>query len=218
MSLSNNDSTKKGTHGKPLLKRQILEAQRHTNSNAAAARYLQVDYDTYRKYAKLYDVFDQHLNPTGIGIDKGWSKRPNSTPLHEILQNKHPHYSRAKLKNRLLARKKLLPQCKLCHFSEARITDHQVPLMLAFHDNNPKNMALDNLYLLCYNCMFLTTGAPAAVYRAGIRKSFTNSTAYIHHPPIVTADYHDPHDEALYDGLTLTDMEKATLLAEQNEA
>ena len=37
----------------------ILEAQKHTKSNMAAARWMGVCYTTYRKWAKYYKVFEQ---------------------------------------------------------------------------------------------------------------------------------------------------------------
>ena len=53
----------------------ILRAQENTNSNMAAARWLEVSYTTYKKWAQYYKVFDQHLNQTGVGIQKGWVTR-----------------------------------------------------------------------------------------------------------------------------------------------
>ena len=81
------------SHSRPILRAEIEEAQRNTNSNMAAARYLNVSYERYRRYAKLYGIFEQHLNPQGNGIDKGFSKRPTSIPLKEIFAGKHPTYS-----------------------------------------------------------------------------------------------------------------------------
>lgn len=198
----------------PLLRVDIEEAQRNTNSNRAAARWLGVGYNRYRKYAKLYNLFDSHLNPTGIGIDKGLSKRPSTIPVREILEGKHPDYSLAKLKNRLIARKKLEKKCYLCGFNEERITDKQVPLMLSFKDGNNKNFTLDNLELLCYNCMFLTTGAPSVVYRKQIKRSFTNPESIPkanNNILITTTDYLDLEDNEL-NNIVLTDEEKKELL------
>jgi hypothetical protein len=55
---------------KPLSKQQILAAMAKTKSNRAAARYLNVSYVHYKKWAKLYQdeetretLFDKHLNP-----------------------------------------------------------------------------------------------------------------------------------------------------------
>lgn len=187
-----------GRAATPILKSQIEEAQRNTNSNMSAARYLEVSYPRYKKYAKLYNLFDDHLNQSGFGVDKGFSKNPNNTPLKEVLEGKHPNYSPAKLKNRLIARKKLEEKCYLCGFCEKRITDQKLPLILNFIDNDRTNFKIGNLNLLCYNCIFLTAGAPTVVYRRSIERSFTapdelpkRSIA----PDITTADHYDKDDD-----------------------
>lgn len=199
------------THKPPILRHQIEEAQRHTNSNMAAARYLGVSYPRYKQYATLYGLFEGHLNLKGVGIEKGFSKRPTSIPLREILEGKHPTYSRAKLKNRLIARGKLHEVCSLCGFHERRVTDKKVPLMLSYKDGDKHHMALENLELLCYNCMFLTTGAPSVVYRKSIAKSLRGQTNITIAPDPTPADPIDPDDFTLAD-LTLTDEERAQLL------
>jgi hypothetical protein len=174
MSIENPNKPNQKSAGIPkiILRAQIEEAQRHTKSNAAAARYLNVSFEIYKRYAKLYGLYEQHSNPTGVGIDKGYSHKPSSIPLREILEGKHPKYSRAKLKNRLIARKKLQEECSLCGFNERRVTDQQIPLMLTHKDGDKTNYSLENLELLCYNCMFLTTGAPTVAYRNQIKRSF----------------------------------------------
>lgn len=174
MSIPNPNKKKGGRRPhRPILRSEIEEAQRNTNSNMAAARFLGVDYRQYRKYAQLYNLFEQHLNERGVGIDKGFSKKATSVPLKDIFANKYPKYSLARLKNRLIARKKLEEKCNLCGFDEKRITDKKVPLIINFI-NGEKDFTLSNLELLCYNCIFLTTGAPSVVHRGQIEKSFTN--------------------------------------------
>lgn len=215
MSIALPNDTKRGpTPLPPILRAEIEEAQRHTNSNMAAARYLNVSYKRYRKYAKLYGIFDQHLNVSGVGIDKGWSKKPTSIPLRDILAGKHPDYNLARLKNRLIARKKLPKQCALCGFHEERITDQQSPLMLRFKDGNRKNFSLENLELYCYNCMFLTTGAPTVVYREQITRSFENpdSIRKANTIPPKVSDSYDPEDEQ--PSSLLTEEERLAILRE----
>jgi hypothetical protein len=199
-----------------LLRSQIEEAQRHTDSNAGAARWLGVSYKMYKKYAVLYGLFDRHANPTGKGIDKGFSRRPTSIPLRDILAGKHPKYSLAKLKNRLIARNKIEEACCLCGFHERRITDGKVPLMLTFVDGDQSNFRLANLELRCYNCMFLTTGAPSVAHRTRhIDRSFTAPHKLPQAATLTTttADYHDPTEDIAMNAYTLTEEEKAELLA-----
>ena len=45
---------------KPLSKLQIEAAQAKTQSNMAAARYLHISYQHYKRYAKLYNLFESH--------------------------------------------------------------------------------------------------------------------------------------------------------------
>lgn len=208
------DSPKRHSHA-PILRSDIENAQLHTNSNAAAARFLNVPYSRYKKYAELYGIFERHLNLSGIGVDKGYSKRPTSVPLREILEGKHPHYSISKLKNRLVARGKLTEMCALCGFQEKRITDGKIPLMLSFKDGDKTHRALENLELLCYNCMFLTTGAPSVVYRKGIKRSLQGLPARTQYDTIL-ADARDQEDHIEWD-VTLTDEERAQLLNDLDE-
>ncbi len=56
-----------GTNRRPLTKIEILRAQRHSTSAMGAARWLGVAYETYRKYAMLYEIHEQHINQGGRG-------------------------------------------------------------------------------------------------------------------------------------------------------
>ena len=56
---------------KVVTKNMILEAQKHTKSNMAAAKWMNVCYSTYKKWAKYYGIFDQHLNQKGEDIVLG---------------------------------------------------------------------------------------------------------------------------------------------------
>jgi hypothetical protein len=58
---------------KRLTKRMIETAMENTKSNMAAAKWLSVSYNTYKKWAKYYGLFDKHLNQAGVGIKKGWA-------------------------------------------------------------------------------------------------------------------------------------------------
>ena len=56
-----------------LTKNMIEESQKHSKSNMEAARWLKVSYNTYKKWAKYYNLFEQHLNQAGFGVKKGWA-------------------------------------------------------------------------------------------------------------------------------------------------
>ena len=63
--------TKRGLGARPLLESEIKDVQQKARSAAEAARMLGVSYNTYKKYAKEYGVFEDLKNPHGIGIRKG---------------------------------------------------------------------------------------------------------------------------------------------------
>ena len=116
----------------PILKSRIEEAQRNTNSNRQAAIWLGVNYETYKRYAKIYGIFDRHANPLGLGTSKGYAKHPKSVALRDVFANKRPNYSMIRLKRRMLARGYLDEKCGMCGFEERRVTDNKSPLMLTF--------------------------------------------------------------------------------------
>ena len=54
-----------------LTKRTIETAIENTNSQSQAARWIGISYNTYKKWAKTYTLWEQHKNPSGKGIRKG---------------------------------------------------------------------------------------------------------------------------------------------------
>mgnify|MGYP000607045729 CR=1 FL=1 len=69
-----------------LSKEQIVAAQAKTLSNMAAARYLHVSYQHYKKWAKLYKLFESHKNQAGVGVPKflkGSKKMPHMVEIIE---------------------------------------------------------------------------------------------------------------------------------------
>lgn len=154
-----------------LTKEDILKSQKHTLSNKAAARYLGVSYNTYKRYARLYvdtetgeSLFDKHLNPSGKGIRKlgvfGNNRDINNVALRDVLEGRVDisHYSVDNLKARLIHEGFLPEECTSCGFSERRVVDYRVPLVLNFKDKNKRNWKSENLEFLCYNCYFLHVG------------------------------------------------------------
>ena len=63
--------TKRGLGARPILESQIKAAQAASRSAFEAARTLGISYNTYKKYAKMYGIFDDLINQKGIGINKG---------------------------------------------------------------------------------------------------------------------------------------------------
>jgi hypothetical protein len=145
---------------KPLSKEMIVAAQAKTKSNMAAARYLHVSYQHYKKYAKMYKLFDTHKNQAGKGIPK-FLRGPKKMPhMLEIIEGRiaASSFDPNKLKYALIEQGYLLEECAICSFKERRVLDYKMPLLLHFKDNNSNNYSLDNVQLLCYNHYFLTVG------------------------------------------------------------
>lgn len=145
---------------KPLSKEMIVAAQAKTKSNMAAARYLHVSYQHYKRYAKLYGLFENHKNQSGKGIPKFLKSKGKEPALLDIIEGRvsAASFSPAKIKYRLIEAGYLLEQCSMCGFQERRVLDYKMPLLLHFKDNNKSNYSKENTELLCYNHYFLTVG------------------------------------------------------------
>ena len=145
---------------KPLSKEMIVAAQANTKSNMATARYLHVSYQHYKRYAKMYKVFESHKNQSGKGIPKFLKGKGKEPALLDIIEGRvsAAHFTPAKIKYRLIEAGYLLEQCSMCGFQERRVLDYKMPLLLHFKDNNKSNYSKENIELLCYNHYFLTVG------------------------------------------------------------
>lgn len=153
---------------KIISKEDILRAQKMTRSNMAAARYLHVSYNHYKKYAKMYKdengvtLLEAHMNQEGKGIPKFLTNGGKEPPLIDLIEGRIPveHFDASKIKYRLISECLIEEVCGNCGFSERRVTDTKVPVILNFKDGNKKNYHLDNLEFLCYNCSFLYAVSP----------------------------------------------------------
>jgi hypothetical protein len=149
----------KNTHLKrPLLESEIIIAQDQSNSAAEAARKLGVSYNTYKKYAKLYDIMERCKCKDMNGMTKVHNPYKGKYPLEELLMGMHPHYPPHKLKNKILGAKIKEEVCEVCGYREKRITDGKIPLVLAFRDGDRSNHVIENLEIICYNCYHNTHG------------------------------------------------------------
>jgi hypothetical protein len=155
-----------------LSEAEIRYAMENTKSVAQAAMFLKVSYETFRKYAKMYvdsatgkTLFDLHKNQAGTGIRHKPHKphgprNPKFLPkrTRDILAGKYPEFNRKSLKNRVIKGMFLEEKCASCGFSERRVTDYKIPLLLEWIDGDYTNHRLENLRLLCYNCYYLQVG------------------------------------------------------------
>ncbi len=168
---------------KILTKEDILRSQKVTRSNMAAARYLHVSYNHYKKYAKMYKndegitLLEVHKNQAGAGIPKFAVAGIDNIPLLDVLEGRVPieHFDPRKIKARLLSEGKLVEVCASCGFSERRVTDQKIPVILNFKDGNKKNWHLENLEFLCYNHSFLYAASPIDEKRAEAMEDYVKT-------------------------------------------
>ena len=140
-----------------LTKKMIEDAQSQTKSNMAAARWLSISYLTYRKYARIYGLFERHLNPAGVGIKKGYGKWLK--PLDEILDGSKKYRMRPNyIKKRLIKDKWVEEECNSCGYNEIVFGKDKVALRLDYEDGDVTNNNLINIRLLCPNCFLSHNG------------------------------------------------------------
>tara|TARA_R110000822_G_scaffold25937_1_gene78444 strand:+ start:1430 stop:1909 length:480 start_codon:yes stop_codon:yes gene_type:complete len=136
----------------------------NSKSNRAAAMFLKVSLPTYRKYAKLYidnesgkSLYELHKNMSGVGIKKRFPYAYSGKHgVASILRGEQPEYPSRQLKKRIIKEGFKAECCESCGFSERRVNDYTVPLILVWIDGDKTNHLLDNLLLICYNCFYLT--------------------------------------------------------------
>jgi len=150
-----------------ITENELRYSMENTKSCCEAARFLNISYDTFKKYAKMYidkdsgkTLFEIHKNQRGKGIKKSGPRMRGRYGLLDILEGKYPEYRAHNLKGRLLRNSVFEEKCENCGFEERRITDYVVPLLLDWIDSDRTNHKRDNLRMLCYNCYFVLVGNP----------------------------------------------------------
>jgi|TARA_B100001996_G_scaffold212977_1_gene163544 hypothetical protein len=132
-----------------IAKSKIAWAINETTSMKRAAQLLHISYNTFKKYAKMYELFQPAPAP-GRYREGG-----KPVELSDILAGNNPNYSTAKLQKRLCREGLLAEECANCGYDEYRAQDMTKPLMLDYLDDDQTNKDLANLRLLCYNCFYL---------------------------------------------------------------
>ena len=181
---------------KPLSKAQIVAAQAKTQSNMAAARYLHVSYQHYKRYAKLYKLFAGHKNQSGKGIPKFLNNGKKFPAMIEIIEGRiaATSFDPNKLKYALIEQGHMIEECAVCKFNERRVLDYRIPLLLHFKDKNSNNYSLDNIQLLCYNHYFLTVGD---VFNAKEEKQIETATEHFGTTDTIKFEVDDYHLQRL---------------------
>lgn len=146
-----------------LMQAQIETAIKVTRSNRAAAEYLRVSYNLYKRFAKLYknkegvSLFDAHLNQAGSGISKTHVSKKRFL-LDDILLGKYPQYPREKLLRRMIISGYIEEKCNHCGYCQKRPMDLRTPLALHHINGNQTDHRRENLEVLCFNCYFTLVG------------------------------------------------------------
>ena len=142
---------------KVLTKNMITDSQENTKSAAEAARWLGVSYNTYKKWAKYYNVFENHINQAGVGVKKGWGTY--KIKMEDIFSGKVKcNYPLSILKKRLIEDGWVEEECKICNWNESLLTDNKICLKIDFIDGESENKSYENMRLLCPNCYLSNNG------------------------------------------------------------
>lgn len=112
---------------------------------AKAAAELNIHFNTFKRWAILYDCYIPNQ-----GLKGGNKITPPKVELNKILSGDHPHFQTYKLKNRILKEGILENKCSICGISEWN--NNQLNLELDHIDGKRTNHELNNLRLLCPNC------------------------------------------------------------------
>ena len=149
----NKPRSKNPFKGRPIPKTRIEWAIRSTLSIRAAAIHLGVAYNTFKKYAIMYDLFEQNKNQAGVGVttkgNTGWGIK-----IQDLFAGKHPNYPHWKIQERIIRDGYVKQCCSNCGFDDYREIDMRGPYIINFLDGDSTNHSLDNIALLCYNCFF----------------------------------------------------------------
>ena len=145
----------------PIPKNKIERAIKENESMTKAAQSLHVAYNTFKKYAKQYDLWKPLESNAGISRTKNVSWN-GTTPLDkEIEFQKH------------LTKEFILPQrCSHCGESRQRKSDMLSPLIVHFIDGDIQNRQPSNLRFFCYNCYFIESPRKHRVKNKKLGRTF----------------------------------------------
>jgi hypothetical protein len=141
--------------GKPIPKGRVEWAIENSMSLKGASRILGVTYNTFKKYAVQYDLFEQNKNIGGRGIPKSGNLNRYKYKIENIFEGKHPEMPHYKLQEILLRGGLMLQKCMRCGYDEVRKSDQNGPFILDFIDGDGHNHKQENIRLLCYCCFFI---------------------------------------------------------------
>lgn len=150
-------------------------------SAGECARFLNVHYNTFKKYAQSFVDFETGKTLFELSKETYQTKLPEKKrrskslirqrdTVERIITNQTKNYLGLRLMDDLIYYGLLEECCHNCQYSERRIIDYKMPLILDFIDGDEKNGSLDNLRFLCYNCYFQIVGN-LSIYRKTVEIS-----------------------------------------------
>lgn len=104
------------------------------------------NFQTFRKYAKLYNVWKP-----GKGCGKKGHPSKNKIPLQDIINGIYPQYPTSKLKRRLIVEGIKEDKCEICNLLPLW-NGKLLSLQLDHIDGNNTNNMINNLRIICPNC------------------------------------------------------------------
>ena len=155
---------KGGRPSKQPSKKKVEYAIKSTQSMRMAAEYINLSYQTFRKYAQLYDLWKPL--PSSKGVRKRNSTKVSPFDLKKILTGENPSpYRETVLLKKAFNEGYLEMKCSNCDYDCTDITNLTPPLVLDFLDKDHNNTTLDNLRVLCLNCIYTLASTQKGWYR-----------------------------------------------------
>jgi hypothetical protein len=130
-------------------KQKIIDACNNASSMAEAGSQFDINFQTFRKYAKELGVWKP--NQAGVGIKRPKGDGNGKFALSDILEGKYPHYSSHKIRQRLIADGLKEDKCEECGIGNV-YNGKPLSMHLDHIDGNHYNHVFKNLRILCPNC------------------------------------------------------------------
>ena len=144
--------------GMVMSKFNIELAIKSTQSMGQAGLYMGVSKNTFKKYAKLHGLWAPIKSSKGIR-HTGNIGSALKHDLKAILEGKNPNPYREDTYMKCA--------CSNCSadFTHMNVMTELPPLILDFLDRNPMNTKIENLRVLCFNCVYELASSKKGWYR-----------------------------------------------------
>jgi len=153
--------------GMTMSKHNIELAIKSTQSMGQAGLYMGVSKNTFKKYAKLHGLWAPIKSSKGIR-HTGNVGSALKHDLKAILEGKNPNpYREDTLLKKGIHEGYLKCACSNCtaDFTHMNVMTQLPPLILDFLDRNPMNTKIENLRVLCFNCVYELASSKKGWYR-----------------------------------------------------